>query len=183
MLFLLAIADLIHPISNNWSSIGIFGEGEGQLDRWRAKGGLNPFAQESKARTGRFLREKLSSDHGHFSSYEGHMERRTGKIRGDFSRMHRALDGLMLARAPASPAQGLHHHGPRYFNFPYNCTMCGPEKLGIVDQNWLKRICPICCWERWSWVGDNNPSRSRLLSIWSKGVLIDRFVIGWCHRL
>ena len=36
------------------------------------------------------------------------MERRTGKIHGAFSRMHRALDGWMLARAPASPAQGLH---------------------------------------------------------------------------
>ena len=36
-------------------------------------------------------REKRISDHGHFSSYEGHMERRTGKIRGAFSRMHRAL--------------------------------------------------------------------------------------------
>ena len=46
------------------------------------------------------------------------MERRTGKIRGDFSRIHRASDGWMLTRAPASPAQGLHqHHGPRYFNF------------------------------------------------------------------
>ena len=33
------------------------------------------------------------------------MERRTGKIRGAFSRMHRALDGWMLARPPASPAQ------------------------------------------------------------------------------
>ena len=53
------------------------------------------------------------------------MDRRTGKIREAFSRMHRALDGWMLARAPASPAQGLHHHGPRYFNFPYFCTMCG----------------------------------------------------------
>ena len=57
------------------------------------------------------------SDHGNFSSYEGHKERRTGKIRGAFSRTYRALDGWMLARAPASPAQGLHHHGPRYFNF------------------------------------------------------------------
>ena len=73
------------------------------------------------------------------------MERRTGKIRGAFSRMHRALDGWMLARAPASPAQGLHHHGPRYFHFPYFCTMCGLEKLGLVDQDWLGRICPICC--------------------------------------
>ena len=47
------------------------------------------------------------SDHGHFSSCEGHKERRTGKIREAFSRMHRALDDWMLARAPASPAQGL----------------------------------------------------------------------------
>ena len=57
------------------------------------------------------------SDHGLISSYEGHKERRTGKIRGAFSEMHRTLDGWMLARAPAPPAQGLHHHGPRHFNF------------------------------------------------------------------
>ena len=79
------------------------------------------------------------SDHGHFSSYEDQRERRTGKIRGTFSRMHRALDGWMLARAAVSPAQGLHHYGPRYFNFPYVCTMCGLEKLGLADQNWLER--------------------------------------------
>ena len=80
------------------------------------------------------------SDHGHFSSCEGHKERRTGKIRGAFCRVHRALDGwMLLARALASPAQGLHLHGPRYFNFPYFCTMCGLEKLGLVDQNWLER--------------------------------------------
>ena len=46
----------------------------------------------------------------------------------------------MLARAPASPAQGLHHHGPWYFSFPYFCMICGLEKLGLlVDQNWLER--------------------------------------------
>ena len=44
----------------------------------------------------------------------------------------------MLARAPASLAQGL-HHGPRYFSFPYFCTMCSLEKLGLDDQNWLER--------------------------------------------
>ena len=76
------------------------------------------------------------SDHGHFSSYEGHKEQRTGKIRGTFSRMHRTLDGWMLGRAPASPAQGLHHHGHRYFNFPFFCTMSGLENLGHFDQNW-----------------------------------------------
>ena len=38
------------------------------------------------------------SDHGHFFPYEGHKERRTGKIRGAFSRMHRALAaGCLLA--------------------------------------------------------------------------------------
>ena len=75
------------------------------------------------------------SDHRHFSSYEGDKERRTGNIRGTFPRLHRALEGWMLA----SRAQGLHHYGPRYFNFPYFCTMCGLEKLGLVDQNWLER--------------------------------------------
>ena len=79
------------------------------------------------------------SDHGQFPSYEGHKERRTGKIRGASSRMHRALDGWMLARVPASPAQGLHHRGPRYFDFSYFCTVCGLEQLGIVDQNLLER--------------------------------------------
>ena len=54
--------------------------------------------------------------------------------------MHRALDGRMVARAPALPAQGL-HHGRRYFNFAYFCMMtCGLEKLiGLVDQNWSER--------------------------------------------
>ena len=87
------------------------------------------------------LRGKLMSDHGHFSFYESHKERRTGKIRGALSRMHRALDGWMLAHAPASPTQGLHlhHHGPRYFNFPYFYTMCDLEKIGLVDQNWSER--------------------------------------------
>ena len=80
-----------------------------------SQGSTDPCSRESKARTGRFLREKLMSNHGHFSSYEGHKERRTGKIRGAFSRMHVALDGWMLARAPASQAQALHHHEPPYF--------------------------------------------------------------------
>ena len=80
------------------------------------------------------------SDYDIFSSYEGHKERRTGKIRGAFSRIYRALDGGMLVRASASPAQVLqHHHGPRYFNFPYFCTMCGLEKLRLVHQNLLER--------------------------------------------
>ena len=58
-----------------------------------------------------------------------------------FTGMHRALDGRMLARAPALPAQGFHRHGLRHFNFAYFCMMMtyGLEKLiGLVDQNWLE---------------------------------------------
>ena len=80
--------------------------------------------------------EKIMSDYGLFSSYEGHKERRTGKMRGAFLKMHKALDRCVLARVPASPAQGFHHHhGSRYFNFPYFCTMSGLEKLGLIDQD------------------------------------------------
>ena len=42
----------------------IFSEGEGQLERRRAKGVLNNCAREPKARTRRFLSGKLISDHG-----------------------------------------------------------------------------------------------------------------------
>ena len=41
------------------------------------------------------------SDYGLFSSYEGHKERRSGKIRGAFSKMHRALNGWMLVKLAA----------------------------------------------------------------------------------
>ena len=86
------------------------------------------------------------SNHGNFSSYEGHEEQRTGKIRGAFSRMHRALGAWMLARAPASPAQGLHHHGPRHFNFSYFCTMCGLERnLDLLIETGWSVIFPVFC--------------------------------------
>ena len=84
------------------------------------------------------------SDHGLISSYEGH-ERRTGKIRGAFSGMHRALDGWMLARAPAPPAQGLHHDGPRYFNFFVFLQYMASRNLDILIKTGWSVICPVCC--------------------------------------
>ena len=97
---------------------------------------LNPCARESKARTGRFLRGKTISDHDLFSSYKAEKERLTGKIRGDFSGIHRALDGWMLARAPVTQAQGLHHPPlTSVFQFSLFCIKSGLEKLGLVDQN------------------------------------------------
>ena len=107
----------------------------GQLDRRRPRGMLNPCARELKPRTRRFLREKLISDHGLLLPTRVNKERRTGNIRRAFSGMHRALDGRMLARAPNSPAQGLHHHGPGYFNFPCFCMIRGLEEFGLVDPN------------------------------------------------
>ena len=68
-------------------------------------------------------------------------DRRTGKIHGAFPGMNRALNGWMLACAPASPAQGFHHHhGPRYLNFYFIFLYDGwPCKLrkkhGLVDHN------------------------------------------------
>ena len=117
----------------------------GQLDRRRARGGLTPCARDSKTRTRRFLRENLMSDHGLFSFYGGHKERRTGKIRGPFSRMHSALDGWKLTRAPASPAQGLHRHGLRYLNFTFfvQCGALGNLDL-LIKTDWSV-ICPLCC--------------------------------------
>ena len=54
---------------------------------------------------------------------------------GSFSGMYSALNGWMLARAPALPAQGLHRHGPRYYFFPYFYMTCGLEKFGLIGQN------------------------------------------------
>ena len=66
-----------------------------------------------------------------WSTLEGYGEGPHRAVNGQdwwaFSRMHRALDGWMLARAPASPAQDLHHYGPRYTIFPYFCARADIE--------------------------------------------------------
>ena len=84
------------------------------------------------------------SDHGLISSYEGHNERRTGKIRGAFLGMHRAFDRWTLARAPASTAQGLHHHGPRYFNFLTSVQCVALRNLNLfiktLERNFVRFV-------------------------------------------
>ena len=76
------------------------------------------------------------SDHGLISSYEGHKERRTGKIRGAFSGMHRALDGWMLAPAPASP---------RYFNFLIFVRCVALRNLDLLIKTGWSVVFPLCC--------------------------------------
>ena len=76
----------------------------------------------------------------------------------------------MLARATASPGQGLHRHGHRYFNCPSFCMMCGLEKLGLVDQNGFERELPALLLRALA-VGRRptiNSSFLGLVSIWSK---------------
>ena len=49
------------------------------------------------------------------------------------------------------------------------------RNLDLLIKTGWSVIFPFFYWERWSWVGDNTPGRSRLLSIWSKEV--------WCTVL
>ena len=49
-----------------------------------------------------------------------------------------ALVGWMLARAPISPAQGLHHHGPRYFNFPFSVRCVALRNLDLLTETLIK---------------------------------------------
>ena len=85
------------------------------------------------------------SDYGLISSYEGHKERRTGKIRGAFLRMHRALGDWMLTRAPASSAQGFHYHVPRYFNFLIFVQYVALRNLDLLTKTGWNAIRPVCC--------------------------------------
>ena len=85
-------------------------------------------------------------DYGIFSSYKDHKERRTGKIRGAFSWMRRALDSWMVACAQASPAQGLHHHGPlgtSIFRISVRCVALRNLDL-LIKADWSV-ICLLSC--------------------------------------
>ena len=95
------------------------------------------------------------SDHSLIFSYGGHKERRTGKIRGAFQ----GCTGLWtagLARASASPAQGLHQPkastSPRppppwtsVFQFPNFVQCVALRNLDLFIKTGWSAICPICC--------------------------------------
>ena len=78
-------------------------------------------------------------DHSHFSSYEGHKERRTGKIRGAFFRDAQDFGRLDAASRAGSTSSRPPPPWTSVFQFPYFSTMCDLEKLGFVDQNWWER--------------------------------------------
>ena len=64
------------------------------------------------------------SDHGLISSYAGHKERRTGKIRVG---LFQGCTGLWTAGCWL--ARRLHQLKASAFQSPYFSTMCGLEKL------------------------------------------------------
>ena len=76
------------------------------------------------------------SDHGLFSSYEGQQGAASWQDLWGFFRDAQGFGRLDAgSRAGFISSRPPHHHGPRYFNFPDFCAMCGLEKLGLVDQN------------------------------------------------
>ena len=87
------------------------------------------------------------SDHGrHFSSYEGHKERRTGKISWGFFKDAQGFGRLhALARAPASPAPGLHHHGPRYFFFLISVQCVALRNMDLLIKTGWSVMFPVFC--------------------------------------
>ena len=148
-----------------------FGEGGGQLDRRRARGMRNPCAREWKglARTGRVLRGNLIADFGPFSSYGSQQWAANGQ---DSWGVFQGCTGLWtvgcwlarrLHQSIASTAIDLFIT----FSLIFAWRVTSRNSGLLIKTNWSV-VCPLCCLERWSCVGDNNPSRSSLLSIWSK---------------
>ena len=120
--------------------------GGGQLDRRRARGVLNSCGRESKARTGRFLREKLISDHGLFSSYKGGQGAANGLDSWGFFR-----DAQGFGRLDAGSRAGLSSSRPpqpwtSVFQFSLFLYDAWPwRNLGLLIKTDWGVTCPLCC--------------------------------------
>ena len=88
------------------------------------------------------------SDYGIFSSNEGHKERRTGKIRGAFSRMHRALNvrldvgsrtGFTSSRPPPPWTSVF-----QFSLFLYDVCVALRNFYLLIKTGWSV-IYPLCC--------------------------------------
>jgi hypothetical protein len=91
--------------------------------------------------------EKLTSDHGHFSSYEGHKERRTGKIRGTFFR-----DAQGFGRLDTGSRAGFTSSRPpppwtsvfQFSLFLYDCVALRNLDFLLIKTGWSV-ILPFFC--------------------------------------
>ena len=120
-----------------------------QVNRKGEPGGPNPCARESMARTRRFLREKLISDHGHFSSYEGRATWSGERAR--FEGLFQGCTGLQTAGCWLSRAGFINSRPPppwtSVFQFSIFCTMCGLRNSELLIKTGWNVICPVCCRE------------------------------------
>ena len=138
---------------------------------WKAARSSTSQGSAEKARTGRFRWEKLMSDHGPFFFLRG--PTRSGEP-ATFVGLFQGRTGLWTARCLL--ARWLHQLkasttvdlGISIFLVVVRCVAL--RNLDLLMKTDWRVNCPLCCRERWLWVGDNNPSRSRLLTIWSKEV-------------
>ena len=98
----------------------------------------------------------------------------TNGERARFVGLFQRCTGLWTARCWL--ARRLHHlkasttMGLGILIFHISVRSVALRNLDLLTKTDWSVNCPLCCWERWPWVGDNNPSQPRLLSIWSKEV-------------
>ena len=93
---------------------------------------------------GRFFPAGLSPTTVCFSPCKGWQIAENGQDSWAFLGMHETLDVRMLARAPASSAQGPHRHGPRIFLFMY-IRRVPLRNLGLlIKTDWSVIFCPPC---------------------------------------
>ena len=84
------------------------------------------------------------SDHGLIFSYEGHEERRTGKIRGvfrdtqSFGRLDAGSRAGYTSSRPPSPWTSV-------FQFPHFLQCVTVRNLDLFIKTGWSVICPVCC--------------------------------------
>ena len=99
--------------------------------------------EESRARTGRFLREKLISDHGMFSSYGGQQGAANGQDSWVFFRDAQGF-GQLDAGSRAGFTSSRPPPPPWILVFHFCLFIVrGLEKLGVLDQNRLERALSV----------------------------------------
>ena len=109
-------------------------------------------------------KERANFGHALFFSTRPNKERRPGKIRVALFR-----DGQGFGRLDTDSCAGFTSSRPPppmdlgisiFLTSAWRLTL---SNLGLLVKTDWSVICLLCCLERWPWVGDNNPSRSRLL--------------------
>ena len=112
-----------------------------------SQGSAEPLCvRESKARTGRFLREKLISDHGLFSSYEGQLGEANEQDSWSIFREYTGLwtAGCWLAHRFHQLKASVTRNRGIFQILLLLCVALRNLGLLISKTDWSV-ICPLCC--------------------------------------